>query len=1540
MNFMRDLVSTCVGLPLPLRFVLLLIVGGGSASMLGYMLSSFMGMGHASWIVVGGIFVVVLLIVGFAALVKWHKRRKANPMERDIMGQAAAAPTAVSAASRRAMLDDLRRNFEGGIGKFRAAGKNLYSLPWYVIVGEPGSGKTEAVRHSCIGFPAGLHDPLQGAGGTINMNWWFTDRAVILDTAGRLMFEEVPAGTTSEWQEFLRLLRTYRHNCPVNGLVLVIPADTLITDNADQIKAKANKIAEQLHLIQRILEVRFPVFVMITKCDLINGFREFFDNVSDPDLQQQILGWSSPAPLDDHFRPEQVSEHLEVVCDRLRRRRLGLMIDPVHTEDPNGHRVDQVDALYALPQSLARIAPRLRFYLDHVFAGGEWTGKPLFLRGIYFTSSMREGAALDEELAEALGVPVQSIQEGREWEREKSYFLKDLFIEKIFKEKGLVTRAVNAGRQARRRQAIVLVAGFLSVLILAGLTWFGAKALRESIGVHRDYWVAAADPKGWRSDDGSQGVEYWQPIVSIDSLGITEYIYGGHTQVKVGGDAIRVAEFHGKLAELAGRPIRVPWVFFLARLGKDLTKDRGLAQQLLFERGVLRPLADAVRQKMLLPDDRRARDELLAAGWPDEFTPALAGLIRIEAPAGELPDLDPLIKCALHRRAEKEGDDRQTRYLENYELYTKDRDGLADALRWMYDKERQESGQTTPREAAAAGTQLAYRAIDDGVQRYIRHRAELGRNAAKRLDSIKDLTKLILSGYNDTEKRLIDTDDDFALPLERSTKKEEVIKEALAAWENRLAALEQVKAKAESQLAALTKDLIFPIFQSNVNTIFKEVAEAFERFREQAAIKPPVGGGSVPREGEPGKTRGAEAPPTKEQPEERGEVVEKWRALAATINKRLDNALEELKKIVPAAVEKDVRRVDDEFLTPIDLGKAVFDRLVKDGLVKGGASTKLPLYAIRHVMYLLGNAERGKRDAAAEIASLRKGIEAVEAAVKGACAQVAELRDIKPEAFRFKDASEVSVFAADKLAMPQRIYTILFDALKGAPDTPEKVAAEVEKASAGLGAMPRPKIAATGFKGGAFEAKYHPDAVRKVIGVCREAGEVLADPKRNILNRERLEMMRVLWQGVVGKYITGPYLGYWTQTVPRDLDSHGEKWAAFRQEVERSDIFQVFLDLGEVGGAMLAALHSEIELSLAAESRATVASARETINNQLRKLKNDIYMGRCRTVRGNWTKLGDDPFKARIFLAPLSDDEIFENYIPFEAKAPEELADKYWTSLTLEFLRLLADEASEYGRTLVKDLRARYSRFPLDRPAPKDEHLTAPEVGEARKIVETLVLQWKETPAPAVGPAADPLKRFREAVRKMIDEIRKLRIPPPDWDWVQKVKGVLDGLPTGDRALKCELWVPAVQPSPTAAHRWVHIRVKQGDKEIGKGNTLPAADYKLCDVWYPGDKLEIRLYRNPVDPEPNRGIDVKNLWAMVRLLHPGGLTDPLFAKEQFKHAWDAEKPIEKKEIFEPAKRNVMLNIEDDQRQTRPLRLRLEFEKGLPRIEDWPTSQPR
>ncbi len=620
----------------------------------------------AIYVVLAGLVVIGLMMGLYRGILSMMARRKAAPMERSISSNAGMTPLGITEPARRARVDDLRKNFDTGVEKFRAAGKNLYALPWYLLVGEPGSGKTEAVRHCNVGFPPGLQDQLQGVGGTLNMNWWFTNHAVILDTAGRLLFEEVEPGTSSEWQEFLKLLRRNRPNCPVNGMLLVISAESLIRDTAEQIEKKGGRIAQQLDGIQRILGVRFPVFVLITKCDLINGFREFFDELTDPALQHQVLGWSNPDALDKPFNPELVEEHLRTVQHRLAKRRAGLLQDPINTENARKPRTEQVDALYAFPDAMMRIAPRLKRYLEMIFVSGEWSQKPLFLRGIYFTSSMREGAALDQELAETFGVPVESLPEGRVWERDRAFFLRDLFMNKVFREKGLVTRAVSTRKQQQTRNIAMYGAAAVGLLAVGLFTWFGAHSLSNTIVKPSEFWTSAGkvyQANLVRADPVRGTSSQYLPIVSKPTLAHRDFKYRGGpgddaAQLKdlpVPPEHRTIAGMAQELAEQAKATIAVPAIFRPVasilgdRAGNFVENQRADAARVIFEASILRPLIDACKVNLVAdtaPD---------VGPMPPEAAGAIEQLAKLErasastSTGGKHPllKLEPLMRYAL-----------------------------------------------------------------------------------------------------------------------------------------------------------------------------------------------------------------------------------------------------------------------------------------------------------------------------------------------------------------------------------------------------------------------------------------------------------------------------------------------------------------------------------------------------------------------------------------------------------------------------------------------------------------------------------------------------------------------------------------------------------------------------------------------------------------------------------------------------------------------------------------------------------------------------
>ena len=67
----------------------------------------------------------------------------------------------------------------------RKRGNPLYALPWYLVIGESGSGKTSAIKNARLSSPLSEIARSAGIAATANFDWWFFEEAIILDSAGR-----------------------------------------------------------------------------------------------------------------------------------------------------------------------------------------------------------------------------------------------------------------------------------------------------------------------------------------------------------------------------------------------------------------------------------------------------------------------------------------------------------------------------------------------------------------------------------------------------------------------------------------------------------------------------------------------------------------------------------------------------------------------------------------------------------------------------------------------------------------------------------------------------------------------------------------------------------------------------------------------------------------------------------------------------------------------------------------------------------------------------------------------------------------------------------------------------------------------------------------------------------------------------------------------------------------------------------------------------------------------------------------------------------
>ncbi len=173
--------------------------------------------------------------------------------------------------------------------------KFLRDMPWYVIVGPPATGKTTALRQSGLNFPIDLTDDLQGVGGTRNCDWFFTEDAVLIDTAGRYVQQESqPDVDAAEWLGFLDLLKKHRGRRALNGVIVALVDRRAARKATRRSRRMAARSAAAWPSCNERLQIRLPVYLMLTKADLIKGFEPFFGNLSTAD-REQVWGVDLPA---------------------------------------------------------------------------------------------------------------------------------------------------------------------------------------------------------------------------------------------------------------------------------------------------------------------------------------------------------------------------------------------------------------------------------------------------------------------------------------------------------------------------------------------------------------------------------------------------------------------------------------------------------------------------------------------------------------------------------------------------------------------------------------------------------------------------------------------------------------------------------------------------------------------------------------------------------------------------------------------------------------------------------------------------------------------------------------------------------------------------------------------------------------------------------------------------------------------------------------------------------------------------------------------
>lgn len=258
----------------------------------------------------------------------------------------------------------------------------VYRLPWFLVAGPPSSGKSSLMLTSGLDFhalPSQRRDDVARLRPTAGAEWRISDDAVMVDTTGDYMADDEDSGG---WTSLAETLKKFRKQRPIDGLVLAVSTSSILSATEAENETQAKTLRARLDDLVAKSDAKFPVYLVFTNADSIDGFSEFFSTMT---RDERAQAWGATFPLDAIADAHSLFDvEYEYLQEALVRRRLSRLA----SAETAGEQLRVFD----FPLRFADARRKLGAFATALFRPNPFRESPL-LRGFYFTSG--DASAID-----------------------------------------------------------------------------------------------------------------------------------------------------------------------------------------------------------------------------------------------------------------------------------------------------------------------------------------------------------------------------------------------------------------------------------------------------------------------------------------------------------------------------------------------------------------------------------------------------------------------------------------------------------------------------------------------------------------------------------------------------------------------------------------------------------------------------------------------------------------------------------------------------------------------------------------------------------------------------------------------------------------------------------------------------------------------------------------------------------------------------------------------------------------------------------------